>query len=327
MIHNLLKTAHDRIRTRWAALSIAICGLVVPAVADASEGANSHYLPGTVATMIDLVPSQPGWVIEPIYLNYSGDSGSIDNIPISGLNALKLDVESDALTLAAFRTFTQPVLGATFSVGAAVPYVWMDVKATIDTAVGTFQVKDSTSGLGDITLLPAMFAWKSGPWQYSAALSVFAPTGSYDEGDVANAGLNYWTINPWGGVSYNNAETGFNAALHGGIGFNTENSDTDYDSGTFGHLEGSVQQLLPLGPGFLTLGLEAFWVEQLEADKGQREIFGDFKGRTAGAGPVIGYLKPSSAGTLVVEARWLDEMETRNRLEGEYVWVKVVYQF
>ena len=71
--------------------------------------------------------------------------------------------------------------------------------------------------------------------------------------------------------------------------FNTENPDADYGSGTLMHLEGSLQQLLPAGKGLLSLGLEGFWLEQVTADSGKRPIFGDFKGRTAGIGPVLGY--------------------------------------
>jgi hypothetical protein len=29
----------------------------------------------------------------------------------------------------------------------------------------------------------------------------------------------------------------------------------------------------------------------------------------------------------VAELRWLRELETKNRLDGDYVWLKVVYQF
>lgn len=92
-------------------------------------------------------------------------------------------------------------------------------------------------------------------------------------------------------------------------------------------LEGSVQRLIPAGKGFLSRGLQGFWVEQVSADSGQRPIFGDFKGRTAGLGPVLGHLRPMGKQNLVAELRWLTELETKNRLEGDYIRLKVVYQF
>jgi hypothetical protein len=309
-----------------AGLSVICCALFSH-VAAATEGGASHYLPGAVATMIDLAPSQPGWVIEPIYLHYEGDVGTSKDIPVAGLDALGLKASLDALLIGGFYTFEQPVLGAHYSVGAMLPYTWVTAEATIETVIGDRRVRDTEDGFGDLTLIPVMLAWKNGPWQYDLALSLYAPTGEYEVGRLANPGLNYWSINPVAGIAYSNPKTGFNAGLHGGFLFNRENPDTDYKSGTLMHLEGSVQQLLPAGKGFLTLGLEGFWVEQVTADSGRRPIFGDFKGRTAGIGPVLGYVLPMGKQNFVAELRWLPEIETKNRLQGDYIWLKVVYQF
>ena len=313
-------------RVRAAGIGILV-SLLVTANASASESGTGHYVPGAVATMIDLAPTQPGWVIEPIYLRYEGDADLSKAIPIAGIDAFGVKATSDVLLAGGFYTFEQPVLGAHYSVGAMLPYVWMTVEGKIDTAVGGKRVRDSASGFGDLTLIPALLGWKDGPLQYSAALTVYAPTGDYEVGRLANPGLNYWSFNPWAGVSYGNPKSGFNAALHGGFVFNTENPDTDYRSGVMTHLEGSVQQLLPVGRGFLSIGAEAFWLEQITADSGQRPILGDFKGRTAGIGPVLGYVLPLGEQNLVAELRWLPELETKNRLQGDYVWLKVVYQF
>jgi hypothetical protein len=313
-------------RDSMAGLAIIGCFLISQG-AIAGEGGTTHYLPGAVATMIDLAPTQPGWVIEPIYLHYEGDADTNKEIPIAGLDALGLKATSDALLLGGFYTFEQPVLGGYYSVGAMLPYVWLTVEGTLDTPLGKFGRRDTTSGFGDLALIPAMLGWKQGSVQYNAALTVYAPTGEYEVGELANPGLNYWTFNPWVGVSYNNPKNGFNAALHGGIAFNTENPDTDYRSGVMTHLEGSVQQLLPLGKGFFSLGAEAFWLEQVTADSGQRPILGDFKGRTAGIGPVLGYVLPMGEQNFVAELRWLPELEAKNRLKGDYVWLKLVYQF
>lgn len=300
---------------------------LMPAGGNASEGGTGHYVPGAVATMIDLAPTKPGWVIEPIYLHYEGDAGLADAIPIAGIDVFGLKATSDVLLVGGFYTLEQQVLGAYYSVGAMAPYVWMSVEGEIETVLGDRRRRDTVSGLGDVTLIPALLGWKDGPWQYNAALTVYAPTGDYEVGRLANPGLNYWSFNPWAGVSYNNPTNGFNAALHGGLVFNTENPDTDYRSGVMTHLEGSVQQLLPVGHGFLSIGAEAFWLEQVTADSGQRPILGDFKGRTAGIGPVLGYVLPMGEQNFVAELRWLPELETKNRLAGDYVWLKLVYQF
>lgn len=305
----------------------AIASILLPLNTLASEGGAGHYMPGTVATLIDLAPTKPGWVVEPIYLHYEGDVDASKHIPVAGLNTLGMNAQLDVLLLGGLYSLNHPVLGATYSVGAYLPYVWMTVEAEVDTLGRDAYVRDQQSGLGDISLIPLMMAWEDGFWQYNAILSVYAPTGEYELGDLANPGLNYWSFDPIIGVSYNHDKLGFNAALHSGIIFNTENNDTDYQSGSQLHIEASAQQLLPVGPGFLSLGAEAFYLQQLEADSGQKEIFGDFKGRTAGIGPTLGYILPVGENTLVAEFRWLPELETKNRLQGDYFWLKIVYQF
>jgi hypothetical protein len=319
-------TTSTRIQRVSLTLALALA-LAWPQISLATEAGASHYLPGGTATLIDLAPTKPGWVAESIYLHYEGKASTAVSIPIAGTVGIGMEAKSDALLLGAFYTFEQTVLGARYSAGAFLPYVWMDVEASIDTPLGTLRRRDSESGVGDLTLIPAMLAWKSGSWQYNALLPVYAPTGEYETGRLANTGLNYWTFDPTVGVSYNNATSGFNAALHGGLSFNTENPDTDYRSGTTLHLDASVQQLLPLGPGFMAIGAEAFYLEQVSGDSGTGARFGDFEGRTLGIGPVLSYILPRGKETLVAELRWLPETDVKNRLEGDYVWAKLVYQF
>ncbi len=294
----------------------------------AAEGGLTHYLPGALSTIIDLPPTVPGWVVETAYLHYDGEASGSRTIPTAGVLAGGLEATSDAVLLGGFYTFAQQVLGAHYSIGGFLPYVWVDAEASVTGPLGnTIRRKDSASGLGDVTLLPAMLAWKSDSWQYNALLMIFAPTGDYEQGKLANPGYNYWTFDPTVGVSYNNAKTGFNAALHAGFSFNTENSDTDYQSGTAFHLEASVQQLLPLGPGFAGIGVEGFMIEQVSGDSGSGARLGDFKSSTAGLGPVLTYLLPGESQNFVAELRWLAELDTDKRLKGDYVWLKLVWQF
>lgn len=315
-----------RILFKGSALALALA-LGCPAVSRAAEGGMGHYLPGGTATLIDLAPAKPGWVIEPMYLHYEGNASASKAIPIAGTLAAGIEAQSDAVLLGGLYTFETPVLGAHYSAGAYVPYVNLSVEAQVDTAFGSVRRRDSASGVGDLLLIPAMLAWKSGFWQTNVLLPVYVPTGEYEKGRLANPGLNYWTFDPTAGVSYNNDKIGFNAALYVGAAFNTENPDTDYRSGTTLHLDGSVQQLLPVGPGFLGIGAEAFYLEQVTGDSGRGASLGDFMGRTAGVGPVLSYILPRGKETLVAELRWLPELDVKNRLEGDYIWLKLVYQF
>jgi hypothetical protein len=307
--------------------AVAIIGAVLAVPALAGEGGVTHILPGSAATLIDLPPTKPGWIAAGAYLNYQGDASVEELLPIAGSVVAGLDATSNAVLAGGFYTFEPKVLGAYYSVGVLLPYVSMEVSASVSTTAGAIRRDDSASGLGDVTLIPVMLAWKNESWQYNFLMPIYAPTGQYEKGRLANPGLNYWTFDPTIGVSYNNAKTGLNAAAYAGIGLNTENNATNYKSGSVFHLDGSVQQLLPVGPGFLGIGAEAFYINQVSGDSGGNALLGDFKGRTSGLGPVLTYILPRGTEALVTELRWLHETNVKNRLEGDYIWLKVVYQF
>jgi hypothetical protein len=293
----------------------------------AEEGGASRYVPGNTATLIDLPPTKAGWVVESIYLHYEGDASAKGTFPNAGLVTAGLDATSDAFIVGGLYTFETPVLESKYSMGAFLPYMWMEVNANV-VAGGKKGIRsDSADGIGDITLIPTMMAWKFDSWQYSALLPIYAPTGDYNVGSLANVGRNYWTFDPTFQVSYHNAKNGFNAAIFTGLTLNTENNDTNYQSGSAFHIDASVQQLLPVGPGFLSVGFNAFYYNQFLGDSGSGAKLGDFKGRDIGIGPTLGYILPVGENTLVAEARWLPELDTKRRLEGDFFWLKVVYQF
>ena len=91
--------------------------------------------------------------------------------------------------------------------------------------------------------------------------------------------------------------------------------------------DGSVQQLLPVEPGYIGAGGEAFYLQQVSADSSSGTSFGDFKGHSVGIAPVFSYILPLGEETFVTEFRWLPELDTKPRLEGDYFWLKAVYQF
>ncbi len=310
----------------WLSRTLLCALAAVPQTLPAAEGGTSHVLPGANATLVDLVPTTPGGFFKPIYLNYSGNASA--QIPTAAGLAGNLDATANTLVLGGGYTFAPTVLGgAYYSVAAFLPYSWLDISANVQTPFGSVRRQSKVSGLGDLTLVPAMLAWKSGDWQLDALIPIYAPTGSYEVGRLGNPGLNYWTFDPMVGAAYSNKSSGFNAMLHLGYAMNTENTDTDYRSGSLLHLDAAIQQILPVGSGFLTLGAEGFYFEQVTDDSGDGAVLGAFKGRTAGLGPVLGYVHPLGTQSLAIELKWLTELETKNRLDGDYIWLKAVYKF
>ena len=311
-----------------SAVLMGLAWAVTPA--SATEGGTTHIIPGSMATLADNAPAAgPGIFVKPMYLNYSGSASA--QIPTAAGLAANLEADSNTLALVGGYTFAGKVLGAAYTVVAALPYTWLDISGNVQLpGGGTKRIGNSVSGFGDMTLIPAMLAWKEpdSPWQFNAVLPIYMPTGNYQVGRLGNTGLNYWTFDPIFGVVYSNAKSGFNALLNTGFAINTENPDTNYKSGNLLHFDGAIQQILPVGKGLMTLGAEGFYFQQVSCDSGSGATLGCFKGRTTGLGPVLGYIQPfSKTESLVLEFKWLFEMDVKNRLDGDYIWLKAVYKF
>jgi hypothetical protein len=314
-----------RSRTSWLAAAMVSALVAASQVAIAGEGGTSHIMPGANATLVDLPPTSPGGFFKPMYINYQGDASA--RVPTAAGVVANLNAEANTLVLGGGYGFEQTILGgAHYSVAAFLPYTWLSISGNT-LAAGGRQIRNSVSGIGDLTVVPVMLAWKSGDWQYDFLMPVYAPTGSYEVGRLGNTGLNYWTFDPIVGAAYSNAKSGLNAAVHVGYAINTENNDTNYKSGNILHVDAAVQQIFPLGSGFANIGAEAWYFQQLTCDSGSGATLGCFKGRTAGIGPVLGYIQPVGQSKLLLEFKWLPELDTKNRLNGDYIWLKMVYKF
>lgn len=295
-------------------------------IAQAEEGGTGHYLPGSMASFIDGVPAQPTFLLRYNLLNYRGSYDTGQPLPVAGITAVNADADSWAhgLTML-WRPKWDLGKKWSYAMSATIPYVFMEVTADVVPVVGK---TDSENGLGDIVLMPLMLNYNvNSNFNVNARIAAYAPTGDYEVGRLANPGKNYWTIEPTIGLMYFGLQNGIEASLFGGIDFNTENPDTNYKTGTQLHSDATLAQHLPVGKGLAGIGLAGFYYQQITGDSGFGATFGDFKGMTCGLGPVLSYTRTGKRFDWVSELKWLHEIETKNRLQGDYVWLKVVCKF
>jgi hypothetical protein len=312
-------------RAAWPAATLLCVLFAASPLVIAGEGGTSHIMPGANATLVDLPPTTPGAFFKPMYINYQGDASA--RVPTAAGIVANLNADADTLVLGGGYGLEQTILGgAHYSVAAFLPYTWLSISGN-SAALGGLHIQNSVSGIGDLTIVPVMLAWKADSWQYDFLMPVYAPTGSYETGRLGNTGLHYWTFDPIVGAAYSNAKSGLNAAIHMGYAINTENNATRYTSGDILHVDAALQQIFPLGSGFANIGAEAWYFQQVTCDSGSGATLGCFKGRTAGIGPALGYIQPLGEQKLILELKWLPELETKNRLNGDYIWLKMVYKF
>ncbi len=80
-----------------------------------------------------------------------------------------------------------------------IPVARVRVAASISSPAATSVVRrgDAEFGLGDLILSPLMLNYQfSDDFNANGRVNVYAPTGSYEVGRLANLGKNYWTFEP-----------------------------------------------------------------------------------------------------------------------------------
>ncbi len=307
-------------------VALVALAILIPLSAHAEEGGSGHYMPGGAASFIDTLPGKPGLAIANFFNFYDASASISRQLPFGGLVTAGLDATAYSDTVVALYQTPLKLLGGYYAVGVAIPYVWMRAKGEITGPLGnTITVRDKASGIGDITLYPFMLGWTglNGDLKYDTRLGIYAPTGDYDKGKLANLGKNYWTFEPAVSLSYISSKIGLELSAFAGIDFNTKNHKTDYRSGTQFHLDFTVAEHLPLFGGIIGLGANAFYYQQITGDSGSGASLGNFKGRTLGIGPVLSYATKIWKKDLVAEVKWLPEIEVKKRLKGDIIWFKL----
>jgi hypothetical protein len=207
----------------------------------------------------------------------------------------------------------EQVTGGSFGLHAILPLVDLDVHV----APGVAQRK---SGLGDVVFGPFVGWHHSQNLHSVAGLDIFAPTGEYTKGDLANIGRNHWALQAVYGVSWIDPN-GLNADAKVMYTFNLKNKDTQYRSG---------QELIvdySLGWGFgngLTAGVGGYLYQQTTDDKQNGAVVADNKGRALSIGPSIKY---DSGKGWFVTAKYQVDTHVRNRADAKAFWLKFVTPF
>jgi hypothetical protein len=306
--------------------------LHLPLLAMAEEGGSGHYMPGSMSSFIDGVPGDQTFIVRLNYLHYDGSTDINRQIPIAGMTTLGAEAVSDAYGLTALWAPDWNFSDTwSYAMSATIPWVEMDVEADVSSSLRdstTVSLSDQESGFGDIILMPLMLNQKINKnLNANYRLAIYAPTGEYEVGQLANTGKNFWTVEPTAAIMYLGQENGIEASLFFGMDFNTENNDTDYKSGIQAHLDGTLAQHFPLWKGIAGAGLNGFWYQQISDDSGDGANLGAFRAQAHGVGPVLSYTHKALGKDIIAELKWLYEFDNVDRLEGNTIFFKILAKF
>lgn len=297
--------------------------------ARAAEGGMGHYAPGSFASYVDVLPDKPGFAAFNYFTYYNGSASGSQQFPVAGQIDLSLGASSYADTLGGFWVAPFQILGANYSAGFALPLVWTDITAQTSGVGRSIGVSSSVNGLGDIEFWPVALGWTAMDKDLHVDFfgGIYAPSGNFDTGRLANQGLGYWTYEPGLLVSYLGQKNGLEFTTYLGYDINSTNGSTDYRSGQVFHADVTVAQHLPLGKGFLGIGANAFYLKQTTGDSGSGARLGGFEESTSGVGPVLSYAMQFQKTAFAAQITWLPQTNAENTLKGNYLWFKLGFQF
>lgn len=294
-------------------------------------------MPGTLASFMDAVPPSETFLVRYNLINYDGSAGLNRTLPISGLATAdaKVNVWGNGLTVLWRPPFELGDSGNwSYSACVTVPYVSLDVSGLVSTTLPNgaagpkVHVADSTSGIGDIILMPLMFNYKANAnLNINLRLAVYAPTGSYELGRLANTGKNYWSYEPDVGVMYWNANSNVEISWMTGLTINQENDATHYKSGNQLHTELTVAKHFMTSVGLVGLGITGYYYDQTTGDSGAGATYGNFEGKVSGIGPNASIITKLAGHQLLAELKWVHETNATRRPEGDTAFLKVIYKF
>ena len=319
---------------RTATLVAALGLLLLPCAATAEKGGSGHYLPGSMASFIDGVPPAETFLARLNLVHYAGSIGADRPLPIGGVTALGASARSWGFGLTVlWRPCVDLGDRRSWAISGTLPVVLMDVSADVQATLpggpkALIARSSTTNGLGDVVLMPLMLNYSVRPdFNVNFRVGFYAPSGSYEVGRLANTGKNFWTVEPTVGLMYFGKKNGIEASAFVGADFNSENGDTSYHSGTQLQVDGTLAQHSSWLGGLAGGGLSAYYYQQVTDDSGSGATLGPLRGRTVGLGPALSFAGKVGDNDTIVELKWLHEVDTANRLQGDIIWLKAVYKF
>jgi hypothetical protein len=287
----------------------------------AAEGGASNYIPGFYGDVALAVAPPDGLSVRNDIYHYTADGGASTR---SGRVEASVDI---SLTYNFLTFLYKPgieVFGAQYAFGGGPSFGKVDLDSKIRLGGLTANAEDDHTSIGDTTLIPAIFYWNSDNFHFSLAEYVVVPTGDYDTANLANTGLNYWTFETSFSGTYLNEKTGQDYSLVFGYNYNTENDDTNYQTGQEFHVDYVLNQFLS---ETFAVGINGFYLKQITGDSGDGAVLGDFKAESAGLGPAIMWIPERFKGKAAFIAKWINEFDTENRLEGDHVFISFAKSF
>ncbi|HEY4078800.1 MAG TPA: transporter [Rhizomicrobium sp.] len=300
--------------------AVALTSLVIGvSTAKAVETGMSIYPKGMVGFMSGLLPPQSGLYLTDTYYHFGGSAGQEVR---NGVTELNVGINMDADFLQGTYVTDTKILGGTYAAAVAVAYAGANLHATVVTPAVTANVRVANNGFGDTIFVPIMLGWHEEKLHWTAGLSIYAPTGSYNQGEL-NLGRNVWGFWPQVGMTWFDPASGWDVSGTAVWVAMTNNDATDYQSGNLLHFDWAIGKHF----GAWEAGIAGNLVQQINGDRGTGARLGSFEAQSAGIGPAINYMTKAGETPLQFGAKWEHDFGHQNTFGGDVMTVSITAVF
>lgn len=302
--------------------ALAATSMSCPAV---EGGVGRSFVGAQITPYIGIIPPEPGFQYSFNYIYLDGSIGGSREVPIAGEVALNLDATFNLYAASLAYIWDTGQSSWNFASVALLPFDQIDASADLTVGSSTARVKDSDSGLFDMTFVPVVASYHVSPIEHwSFALYISAPTGSYTKGQLANNSLNNWTFAPAVGYTHLFQDGTLELSALAAVDLYTRNDATDYQNGSVFRLDAMLTKHLANG---WAVGLVAGWLHQIDDDTGPTaDRLGGFKGQSMGLGPSISYTHHfSKTSNVSLAFRYLAAFDVEKELDGNPLLLTISY--
>ena len=298
----------------------------------AMEGGGSHYMPGSRGDFAMALIGPPGWYLRN---DLSLASGDMNALVIGDKVYASADQDVWVNNFKGIYLAASGLAGGRFGAVVSVPVV-LDASLSADIAFPPRDRDGSKTGFADMNVT-VFNNWKFGNISHNVGLTIFAPTGSYDSDRLINLGRNCWSFDFTLASTWLHPTRGHEISYTLGYMTNTENQDTDYQSGDEVHLD------LHLGQHFsaaFAIGLEGYYYKQVSDDDGPlldyantllptlgANALGGNRAESYGAGPSVKYSFKMGDRDITTIAKWLHDFDAKKRFESDLIMVSCAFKF
>lgn len=293
----------------WVAAGLAAV-IAGTGAAQAAEGISPMQPGGTTGNPAGALPP-PG-----LYFSWDTDYefGKLKNASAKEQTMPKLSASNVSSVAALLWVPGWKILGADYGAALIQPIKFANTRI--------FGNETSAAGMVGTAISPLALSWNLGNGMFiGSGLTVVLPDGTNDYAwagnrwrtTAKNIANNYWTFEP--NLAFTYMKDDWTITLNNILDINTENTKTNYRTGTIYYLDATVAKRF----GKYSLGVIGNYTQQLQDDK----IFGVSQADTKIQHLKAGLMASYDFDRFTVTARYLQALQTRNDVNVSFAHVAV----